>query len=251
MALMTGMDRMTRTAREISEAQRDSFEAVVENFAALQRRNVAVAQDGLEFLRLQEENARATQEWFANGVRLLQLQGRNAEFVQRWTSGGVEALREQAEHNARTAEAFARSVRRQQEGFQALSRQWAGAYGDFFSPFGFVQKGWKTAQEATRRGVEATQQAAQQGLRLAQETAEGTDRVLRETEEATRRTELQTAVFAALGTSDYEDLTVDEVSKRLDGLTVGQLEQVREYEKQNKNRETLIEQIDRKIRANS
>jgi hypothetical protein len=32
---------------------------------------------------------------------------------------------------------------------------------------------------------------------------------------------------------------------------VQQLEQVREYEKQNKDRETLIEQIDRKIRANS
>jgi hypothetical protein len=46
-------------------------------------------------------------------------------------------------------------------------------------------------------------------------------------------------------------LTVDKVSKRLDGLTVEQLKQVREYEKQNKNRETLIGQIDRKIKANS
>ncbi len=44
-------------------------------------------------------------------------------------------------------------------------------------------------------------------------------------------------------------MTVDEISRRLDGLSVKQLEQVREYEKQNKNRETLIEQIDRKIRA--
>ena len=62
---------------------------------------------------------------------------------------------------------------------------------------------------------------------------------------------MQTAVFAALQTSGYEDLTVDEVSKRLDGLTVEQLKQVREYEKQNENRETLIGQIDRKIKANS
>ena len=251
MAITTGIDRMTRTAREITEAQRDSYEALTDNFAALQRRNVGLAQDGLEFLRLQEDNARAAQEWFANGVRLLQLQQRNVEFVQRWTSDGVEALREQAEHNARTAEAFARSVRKQQEGFRALTQQWAGASRGFFSPFGFIQEGWRTAQEATRRGVEATQQATQQGLRLAEETVEQTDRVIRETEEVTRQAELQAAVFAALGTSDYEDLTVDEVSNRLDGLTVGQLEQVREYEKQNKNRETLIEQIDRKIRANS
>ena len=40
-------------------------------------------------------------------------------------------------------------------------------------------------------------------------------------------------------------------SKRLDGLTTKELEKVREFEKRNKNRETLIEQIDRKIRAKS
>jgi hypothetical protein len=46
-------------------------------------------------------------------------------------------------------------------------------------------------------------------------------------------------------------LTVDEISKRLEGLSADELKKVREYEKQNKDRETLIEQIDRKIRANS
>jgi hypothetical protein len=35
----------------------------------------------------------------------------------------------------------------------------------------------------------------------------------------------------------------------LDGLSAEQLRKVREYEKRNKNRETLIEQIDRKIKA--
>jgi hypothetical protein len=44
-------------------------------------------------------------------------------------------------------------------------------------------------------------------------------------------------------------LTVDEISKRLEGLSADQLKEVREFEKHNKNRETLIEQIDRKIRA--
>jgi hypothetical protein len=46
-------------------------------------------------------------------------------------------------------------------------------------------------------------------------------------------------------------LTVDEISKRLDGLSAEELRKVREYEKRNKNRETLIEQIDRKIRGSS
>src|ERR687889_450367 len=105
----------------MAEAQRDSFEALAENFAASQRRSIGIAEGGLEFMRLQEDNARATQEFFAKGVRLLQLQQRNAEFVQGWMGDAVEVLREQSEHNARTAEAFARSVSRQQEGYRALT----------------------------------------------------------------------------------------------------------------------------------
>ncbi len=251
MSITTNTDGMTSTAREMAEAQRDSYEALTENFAASQRRNVGLAQEGLEFLRLQEDNARATQEWFANGVRLLQLQQHNVEFVHKWMTGGAKALREQTKHNVRTVEAFARGARKQQEGFRTLTQQWVGAYRDFFSPFAHAQEGLNTAQQATRRGFQATQQVTQQGLRLAEETANHTERVIRQTEEATWRAELQTAVFAALETSDYEDLTVGEVSKRLDGLTVEQLKRVREYEKQNKNRETLVGQIDRKIKVNS
>ncbi len=44
---------------------------------------------------------------------------------------------------------------------------------------------------------------------------------------------------------------MDEVSKRIEGLSAEQLKQVREFEKNGKNRETLIGQIDRKIKAAS
>jgi hypothetical protein len=44
---------------------------------------------------------------------------------------------------------------------------------------------------------------------------------------------------------------VDEVSKRIEGLSAEQLKQVREFEKNHKDRETLVAQIDRKIRAAS
>jgi hypothetical protein len=56
-------------------------------------------------------------------------------------------------------------------------------------------------------------------------------------------------VLGALQTTDYDELTVAEISERLDGLSTEQLKQVREFEKNNKNRETLIGQIDRKIRV--
>jgi hypothetical protein len=51
--------------------------------------------------------------------------------------------------------------------------------------------------------------------------------------------------------SNYDELTVDEVSKKLEGLSVEEIEKVRVYEKQHKNRETLLEQIDRKTKAAS
>src|ERR687898_2036911 len=134
-ATTANIDKTARTAHEMAEAQRHSFEAIAENFAAAQRRSIGLAEGGLEFMRLQEQNARAAQEFFANGVRLLQLQGRNAEFVQGWTEDAVEVVREQTEHNAKTAEAFARAIGRQQESFRTLTQGWAGAYTESFSPF--------------------------------------------------------------------------------------------------------------------
>ena len=97
------IDRTTRTVRHLAEAQRDAYEALTENLAAAQRRSIGLANGRLEFMRLQEETARAAQEWFANGVRLLQQ--RTAEFVQAWTSDVIEAISEQTEHSVRMAEA--------------------------------------------------------------------------------------------------------------------------------------------------
>jgi len=257
----TNIDKTARTAHEMAEAQRDSFEAVAENFAAAQRRSIGLAEGGLEYMRLQEQNARAAQEFFASGVRLLQLQGGNAEFVRGWMGEAVEVVREQTEHNAKTAEAFARTASSQQEAFRALTQGWVGAYRDFFSPFAYFQEGMKTFQRAAQQGLEVTEQVARQGLRaseeatrqglrVAEEATEQTEDVLRQTEKVTHEAELRTAVFSALKTTDYEGLSVAEVSKRIEGLPTEQLKKVREFEKKNKNRETLIEQIDRKIRAN-
>ncbi len=261
MVTTANIEETTRTGREMAEAQRDAFSAIAENFASAQRRSIGLAEGGLEFLRLQERNARAAQEFFASGVRLLQLQGRNAEFVRGWMGEAAEVVREQTDQNAHTVEAFARSVSRQQEGFRALTRWWFGAYRDLFSPFAYFREGVRTFQRAAQQGLEVTEQVAKQGLRaseqathqglrVAEEATERTEDVLRQTEEATREAELRTAVMGALGTANYDELSVAEVSRRIDGLPTDQLKKVREYEKKHKNRETLIEQVDRKIRAN-
>ena len=47
----------------------------------------------------------------------------------------------------------------------------------------------------------------------------------------------------------YDELTVDELSARLDGLSSEDLREVRDYEERNKNRQTILEQLDRRIRS--
>ncbi len=263
MEITTNAEKMTRAAREMTEAQRDSYQALTENLAAAQRSGVELTRDGMEFLRLQEQNAKAAEQWFAANMRVAQLQRRNVSFAQDWLREGTEALREQTEHNLRTAEAFARSARKQQEGFRVLVQGWSDAYeGLFFSPFNYAQQGLKTLQQATEQGVsvtqrvveqgaEATEQVTRQGLRVAEEATEQTEEILRQTEEATREAELRASVHSALETANYEELNVAEVTEKLDELTLDELKKVRELEKRTKDRESLLERIDRKIRANS
>jgi hypothetical protein len=58
-------------------------------------------------------------------------------------------------------------------------------------------------------------------------------------------------VGSAFPIPNYDELNVEEVKGMLDGLTAAQLREVREYEKRNKNRETLIVELDRKLKAAS
>ena len=56
---------------------------------------------------------------------------------------------------------------------------------------------------------------------------------------------------AGVPITSYDELNVKEIGDRLDGMTAAEIRTVREYEKRNKNRETLIEQFDRNLKAAS
>jgi hypothetical protein len=156
------INRMMRATEEMADAQRDSYGALADSFAAFQRRGARLAQDGLEFLRLQESNARAAQEWWVNGLELIELQRRNARFARDWLSGGVGLLRAQAEQNRRTVEVLVESARKQQEGLGRIAEERVGTYQDFletyqeffFSPFTYAEEGLRTVQGATQQGLQ-------------------------------------------------------------------------------------------------
>ena len=65
---------------------------------------------------------------------------------------------------------------------------------------------------------------------------------------ATRSAEktLATATFPIAG---YDEKNVDEISTRLDGLSAEQIQRLKDYEKANKNRQSLIDRFDSRLRA--
>jgi hypothetical protein len=99
-----------------------------------------------------------------------------------------------------------------------------------------------------RAANEAPLEATRQGLRLAEEA---TEQVIRQAEQVIEEADLQAAVLSTLRADNYDELTVAEVSEKLDNLSTEELKKVREFEKRNKNHETLVGRIDRKIRATS
>ena len=72
----------------------------------------------------------------------------------------------------------------------------------------------------------------------------GTDRVLREVDRARRA--------AGLGSSfpiaSYDDLTAAQISERLDSLSATELRSVRDYERRNANRKSVLGAIERRLR---
>jgi polyhydroxyalkanoate synthesis regulator phasin len=69
------------------------------------------------------------------------------------------------------------------------------------------------------------------------------DRLLREVDRARRAAGLG-STFPIEG---YDDLTAAQVTERLDGLSTAQLRQVREHERRNANRKSVLTALERKL----
>ena len=152
-------------------------------------------------------------------------------------------LREQTEAGRSSAQRLSEQASRQQEAGQALARESVQAYAEFLDD----------AFSRYRSGTEQAAQSAREGARTLSETTAGLVGTATGAASATAgatagamRSAAETASFPIAG---YDEMNVDEVSKRLNDLSVEELQLVRDYEERNKRRETLLEQMDRKIRA--
>ena len=106
-----------------------------------------------------------------------------------------------------------------------------------------------------RAGTEQAAQSAQAGVRTLTDTTTGLLGTATGAVGATAGSAVEGAERAAEAVvfpiEGYDEMNVEEVSERLDGLSLEELQLVRDYEELNKKRETLLERMDRKIRSAS
>ena len=159
----------------------------------------------------------------------------------------ADNLREQTEASRSNAQQLSEQANKQQEAGQALARESVEAYAEFLnSAFSRYQSGTERAAGSAQEGAMATGRTAAGLVGAATgAVADATARTLDATAEGAERT-AETAAFPIAG---YDEMNVEEVSKRLNDLSAEQIRLVRDYEERHKRRETLLEQMDRKIRA--
>ncbi len=152
-------------------------------------------------------------------------------------------LREQTESGRANAQQISEQAARQQEAGQALARESVEAYAEFLN----------TAFSRYRSGTEQAAQSAREGARTLTETTTGllgtATGAVGATAGATVEGAERAAEAAVFPIEGYDEMNVEEISERLEDLSVEELQLLRDYEELNKKRETLLEQMDRKIRA--
>jgi hypothetical protein len=190
------------------------------------------------------EAARRFAETLADSYRVVYGQAtesteRQQQRAQEFSELVSSNLRQQTEAGRANAQQLSEQANRRQEAGQALARESVEAYTQFLND----------AFSRYRVGTEQAAGSAREGVRTLSETTTGllgtaTGAVGATVEGAERAAE--TAVFPIEG---YDDMNVDEISERLEGLSVEELQLVRDYEELHEGRKTLLERMDRKIRS--
>jgi phasin family protein len=106
-------------------------------------------------------------------------------------------------------------------------------------------------QESSRDALRATERNAHNVTQMAERNAEQAQRMAERSIDEGRRTVEQAADQAGrngkLAIDNYDDLNVGDIEQRIEKLEPNQVRQLRDYERSNKNRKTLIEAFERRL----
>jgi hypothetical protein len=160
-------------------------------------------------------------------------------------------------------QSLAEQIERQQQNSQQMTQELMNTYvqllntpGSYLS--GQAEQQQQTLQQTAQQWMEQAQQQRQTFQQQAKEQQQSFQQMTQEIMStysqlfniplSYAKEGLRSAQFPIEG---YDELTVEEVSARLDALSTEDLREVRDYEERTKNRETVLEQLDRRIRGGS
>jgi seryl-tRNA synthetase len=149
-------------------------------------------------------------------------------------------------------QSLAEQIQKQQQTSQQMTQELINTYmqllntpGSYIS--GQTEQEQQTLQQTAQQWIEQIQQQQQTFQQMTQEVV-STYSQLWNIPISYAKEGLRDARFPIEG---YDELNVEEVSARLGALSAEELREVRDYEERNKNRETVLEQLDRRIRSGS
>jgi hypothetical protein len=205
------------------------------------RREQAVDKAAARFADTLAESYRIVQE------QADEAQQRQGRLTQDFSERVMDHLREQTESGRAASERLADQSKRRQEAGQALARESVNAYMDFLNTaFSQYREGAQRAAGSAQEQARVGAQAVTDVVGIAADTTRATADI---TADATR----DTADIAAGRPpfSDYDEMNVEEITEQLDSLSEDELRRTRNYEQANKNRQTLIAEMDRRLEASS
>ncbi len=175
--------------------------------------------------------------------------------------GGIARAQDGAQEWLGMLQTLAEQIQKQQHNSQQMVQEMLDTYmrllntpGSYLS--GQAEQQQQTLQQTAQQWMEQAQQQQQTFQQQAQQQQQSFQQMTQEVMSTYAQLWNIPISYAKEGLRDaqfpiegYDELTVDEVSDRLSALSVEDLREVRDYEERNKNRETILEQLDRRIRS--
>ena len=191
------------------------------------------------------------------------------------TQEGMQAAQGAAQRGMETLQRLAEQIQRQQQVSQQMNEELMNTYMELLNTQGsyaaqlpqqqrqnfqqMAQQWTQNLQQQQRTFQQQAQQQRQDFQEMAQQTMGSYAKMFNipashageERQIAQDSAQIVQRATSEVPIEGYDEMSVDAVTKRLDGLSGEELGRVRQYEGRNKNRATLLEQIDRKTGGDS
>jgi hypothetical protein len=154
---------------------------------------------------------------------------------------------------------LAEQIQKQQQNSQQMTQELMNTYMQLLNTPGSYLSGQAEQQQQTaQQWMEQAQQQQQTFQQQAQQQQQSFQHMTQEVMSTYSQLWNIPISYAKEGLKDaqfpiegYDELTVEEISGRIGNLSADDLRLVRDHEERTKNRETILEQLDRRIRRGS